>query len=552
MIADDPFSARYAALLDDTYDLVDRIVLNGYFNLAQSPGGFRTWWRQLRGDDDQLDNTHLMRLAGRFSRRVRGWAAKHNIAVVDCPAGQRKHEIAARLTPTDPAFCGIFAVLVGKAPAPIWDVQRYGRGGINLRRKKPMPYVNHYHFHIMDRDWGHVTIKICGHPPFNAQIMLNGHEYVARQLQKRQTPFVKEGNCFTDVSNAADLATVADTLSRSRGAAGRLRQVCERWIYRCVCFGVSFDEQARTNFRYRYSVYQAEYSRNLLFARRHQRDQVFQGMIERVRGPLNLKTIKTIFGCARRPWRRDKNGQPFVIKAALERPVYDLTVFKLHFGRLTLKVYTKGQCVLRIEAIVHNSEELRCGKVIDKFNTIIERLAQLLDRFMAVLRSVDGPWIADQTLEQLPAASVVGKTRVGGVNLNQARMRAAMQAVTALAASPRGFTSAEHAQQVQAILGAAGITYSPRHAAYDLKKLRGKGLVEKTDQRSRRYRAPAEGVRMMTALIVLRDRIIKPLLAAANSPARPHRPQRRQSIDDHYRAIQYDMRGLFKALNFAA
>jgi len=56
----------------------------------------------------------------------------------------------------------------------------------------------------------------------------------------------------------------------------------------------------------------------------------------------------------------------------------------------------------------------------------------------------------------------------------------------------------------------------------------------------------------MTALVVLRDRIIKPLLATASSPARPHRPKRRQSIDGHYRAIQYDMRGLFKALNFAA
>jgi hypothetical protein len=26
-----------------------------------------------------------------------------------------------------------------------------------------------------------VTIKMSGHPPFGAQIMLNGHEFVARQ-----------------------------------------------------------------------------------------------------------------------------------------------------------------------------------------------------------------------------------------------------------------------------------------------------------------------------------------------------------------------------------
>jgi hypothetical protein len=51
----------------------------------------------------------------------------------------------------------------------------------HIEKKKPMPYVNHYSFHILDAEWGHITIKISGHPPFPAQIMLNGHEYVAKQ-----------------------------------------------------------------------------------------------------------------------------------------------------------------------------------------------------------------------------------------------------------------------------------------------------------------------------------------------------------------------------------
>ena len=56
-----------------------------------------------------------------------------------------------------------------------------------------MPYVNHYHFHILDPDWGHVTIKMSGHPPFSAQVMLNGHEYVACQAKRKQIDFSKEG-----------------------------------------------------------------------------------------------------------------------------------------------------------------------------------------------------------------------------------------------------------------------------------------------------------------------------------------------------------------------
>jgi hypothetical protein len=65
---------------------------------------------------------------------------------------------------------------------------------------------------MADPDWGHITIKLCGHPPFGAQIILNGHEYVDRQAKKMSIGFAKEGNCFTEISDAARLAKVADTL----------------------------------------------------------------------------------------------------------------------------------------------------------------------------------------------------------------------------------------------------------------------------------------------------------------------------------------------------
>ena len=35
-----------------------------------------------------------MRLAGRFSRHIRGYAKARDIPVIDCPAGERKHDVA--------------------------------------------------------------------------------------------------------------------------------------------------------------------------------------------------------------------------------------------------------------------------------------------------------------------------------------------------------------------------------------------------------------------------------------------------------------------------
>jgi hypothetical protein len=68
---------------------------------------------------------------------------------------------------------------------------------------------------------------------------------------------------------------------------------------------------------------------------------------------------------------------------------------------------------------------------------------------------------------------------------------------------------------------------------------------------TRRYEVPA-GLRAMTALLVLLNKAIKPLLAAAQ-PLRPtggaHNPR---PIDAHYHAIRAAMKGVFHELGLAA
>jgi hypothetical protein len=84
----DRLSARLSDLLEGSYDCPDRIVLNAFYPLGFSPGGFRDFWRKLHGDDDKLDNNHLMRMAGRFSRRLRAWAKANSVPIVYCGQGE--------------------------------------------------------------------------------------------------------------------------------------------------------------------------------------------------------------------------------------------------------------------------------------------------------------------------------------------------------------------------------------------------------------------------------------------------------------------------------
>src|SRR6266513_2497584 len=115
----DSLSDQYRELLTGSYDCVDRIVLNAYFRMGHDPGGSRLWWRALTGSDETLENAYLMRLAGRFSRRIRGYAKAHDIPVIDCSAGQRKHELAEEYLAKTRVTGGLFLVLVGRAQAPV-------------------------------------------------------------------------------------------------------------------------------------------------------------------------------------------------------------------------------------------------------------------------------------------------------------------------------------------------------------------------------------------------------------------------------------------------
>ena len=547
----DPFCEQYMQYLDGTYDCLDRIVLNAYFILGQTGGGFRTWWRRLMGSDEQLDNTHLMRFAGRFSRRVRASAQKNNIPLIHCKPNERKHEIAQQYAPKDPLFQGIFCILVNRAPASVLEVKRFDNGSIDIRRKQPYPYVNHYSFHIIDADWGHVTIRLCPHPPFNAQIILNGHEYVARQASKMGIGFIKEDNCFTQVSDAAGLAQIADTM-RAKGSVGRMVQVCRRWIYSaCLCFALTGDEQTNSGFGYSFSVYQAEYSRNLIFTRGQTMAQLFDSIIDRTRAPMNIKTIKTIFGYKHRPFYKDRQGKRPRIEVVVERPVYNLTIFKIHFGKLTVKIYSKGERVLRIEAIAHNTKDLRCRRKIDHFAEITDSLKAILQRFVGVLNCIDVCYIDDKTLDTWPLASKLGATRVAGIDINNARIRTVMQAVIALSVKPNGFSSSQLAQKVREILGDLDIPYQSRQASYDLKKMRAKALIRKIEN-SRRYEATANGLRQITAFTVLREKILIPLLASSGKRKTGPKPLNRCKLDIYYDNIQIEMQHIFNELKLAA
>jgi hypothetical protein len=75
---------------------------------------------------------------------------------------------------------------------------------------------------------------------------------------------------------------------RQRGAIGRLEKVLRHWLSQCLCLALDVAEQKRVHCQYACSIYQVEYSRNLLFQSGRDLETVFQGLIDRTRARLDL------------------------------------------------------------------------------------------------------------------------------------------------------------------------------------------------------------------------------------------------------------------------
>jgi hypothetical protein len=92
--------------------------------------------------------------------------------------------------------------------------------------------------------------------------------------------------------------------------------------------------------------------------------------------------------------------------------------------------------------------------------------------------------------------------------------------------------------------------YSCRQAAYDLLKFRGKHLVRSVGK-SRLYEPTSSGLTMISEIMVLRERVLEPLIRGTvhrkcNTPFDP------TSSDQRYQSMREQLEEIFRDLGLAA
>ena len=245
------------------------------------------------------------------------------------------------------------------------------------------------------------------------------------------------------------------------------------------------------------------------------------------RGRLDIKRLKTIFGRKNRPYNHKSTAPAPEVR--IETPDYNLTIFKIHFGRLTVKLYDKGERTLRAEVVVHNTKDLKCNRGIDSFGEIVEKLETIMGSFLSNLDYAHVATVSEKGLEELSSPSQAGANRLAGIDFNKARTKQVGLVLLALSMKPGGFTSKDLAVEMS---NKFVPDYSCRNASYDIKKFRGKALVIKVHRRIK-YQLTEEGIKTIAAILCAMTKEVPPILSVITSPWKEQKKEQLLQMDKY-------------------
>jgi hypothetical protein len=494
------FLQHHAPGIAFCYSCFDRLLLHGYIRALQFGGSIVSFLRQRRGAK-LVSPEYLRRLSGDYHRWLGAEAQRAGWTVVTPPRDVRRQDWVEPYYRQLGEQHGVAVVLKCRERARVAVCSREN----DYRIEPAWRHVDLYYFYLQDAQLGRLFLRVCPYFPFDVQVCLNGHEWLARQLRGEGIGFQKEGNAFLACDDPARLQQLAAAFGPGHITAG-----VEPWLARCVPF-FSAAERAQ-GYRHRLFVAQAEYCHNAVFHREAALDRLFGRLLDSSRAIGHPDKLAVIFG--RPQFHPDTRAAQTEVKVTRLKT----TVIKTSWRGTSLKQYIKDHLLLRTEAACFQLRDLSVPKDIKNLPRLREVLGRSTERYQEAQQDVLASSIDRGQLERLrqPTVSAAGR-RTPGLRVDDARLLAVLQALTGFAylIGQGCFRTADLLGDVRRALGNPG--YRLSQLRYDLGKLRGKGLVRRLPG-TQRYELMPEGYRLAVLYQKLYQRLYAPLTASTLDP----------------------------------
>lgn len=520
------FTKLFGDLLLFVYHCFDRIVIHGYLSGLSRPEQVVHFFRKVVGIP-VLSKEILGQRTADYQNWVEAFARNHSIPIEWAEKGVRKEDYVLpslrRMTKRN-AY-GVYFIFKSMEQGPSFrvSVPKYPTKDPNHRiLARQRSRFTHDYFYIRDEVLGPMVMRVATFFPFQTTYYLNGHNFIERELNRAQVGFRKNDNAFLAIDDVAALQAAADRLSPDI--------IRERLDYWTLILGPKFSvkERKRVKLSRFYAISQIEYCRNFIFKRNFPIHKLFERGCELGLWRLTAHTITEIFGA------RLHRRLPGKLATVIDQIEHGHHVFRAYFKHAFLKQYEKFATFLRNELCSNNLNDFGLKKGLDNLDAVRQTFKVITSRFAGFQAQWLNVHVDFPLLQRIALPITIGSVRYPGIKIHDRRVIRLLEVLLHGGTHVGGWTAKEIHQSVRTTFGLSERSYGLNQLRYDLRKVKGHGLLERDGSRYA-YRLTPKGVQVALLFLFFHKRLCGPL---ANSrfhhrPDPQHRPNSRLEAAYH-------------------
>ena len=505
------FLVKLSSLIVWKLDCFDRVIFKGHLPLS-SPKElqrFVDYVLKIRRKD------FLKKLAPQYSEQLvehaKRFARRRGRIFLYRTGKFRKDEWAQGLIREHGISEGLVGILCTQETCNSFQLARGEKRPRFISRPRQQRVLYYY---FLDPCFGLMHVRLQTWLPFTLQVYVNGHEWLAQQMNRQQLGFVQKHNAFTQLDDAAKAQRIADRFAKLAWSKilNRLAHQVNPLLRNLLKI-----------YHVRWVVDQAEFATDLLFTSPQALTGLYQKLLEYA--ALTF-TPKDILGFLGRKWDARYNGE---INTEYKTDRWPGARIKHRMKTNWLKMYDKFGLILRVETVINSAKEFYVYRTrrhhdgttsqgwypMNKdANSLRYYQAQALQcnrRYLDALAVVNDPTPAYQQLRHLTEAKVVAERSYAGFNPARREDVQLFAAVLDGDHIARGFRN----RDIRAALFGVSQQPQPRHSGAVgrlLKRLHVRQLVAKVP-RTRRWKVTERGRNLLAMALQLYGRSWPELLA---------------------------------------
>jgi hypothetical protein len=512
------FAKLFDSLLVLVYHCFDRIVIHGYLSGLSRPEQVVYFFHHVLGIP-VVDKDVLSRRTNDYQGWVEAFARNHRIPIQWAEKGVRKEDYvlpALRRMEKRNAF-GVYLIFKSmelgrtfRISLPKFPTQDPNYRILAHQRSR----FTHYYFYIRDEVLGPIIVRVASFFPFHATYWLNGHSFIERELTNAGIGFHKNDNAFLGVDDVAALQAAADRLSPTV-----IRKQLDYWT---LILGPKFSkkERGQMNLSRFYAIAQIEYCRNFIFKRHFLIHKIFERSCEIGLWLMTANRISEIFGVRLTKKLRGK------LAAVVEQIEHGHHVFRVNFKNALLRQYEKFSRFLRNELLSNNLHDFGLRKGLDHLDAVRQKFQTITDRFAGFQAQTLNVHVDFPLVQRLALPITIGTVRYPGIRIQDVRIIRLLEVLLHGSTTVGGWTAQQIHQAVLQSFRLSSEAYGLNQLRYDLRKLKGHGLVER-DGRRYAYRLTTKGLQVALLFLFFHKRLCGPLANSCfhHQPDPNHRPE---------------------------